>query len=688
MDDNSHQNRGWKKWRLSETPSRKSLWHFPGFFEQTKHNEKENNRRLSHDTSRLSLMNIEILDRENGDMEVITEFGRNPSMDIFHGRLSQPAVIGKKRSLSDEFLSPDDAPQSLYSPSRVRMETIIDAGNLSVLDEEEKPVPKKTWPPLVPPPPSFPEDPIEKHRPDQFINWFQQIYSMQNILACSNLILIFMVVLMMSCLCYFLGRGATISTIHILGENLIEEVNFNLMNTMNDASRFAQQQMLTYIKGQYPFDDPNHVAHMVYYGLLSQPGEIDGVQVTRISSSDDLTQSTLVSVSWGGHLLEPSDDVVVGYYANFTSPNFTNYYRNQNCGALDVSCELARRNSPLYDTYPFYLGQEPVYRMVMEQRTQTWVPVHRLMDFEYGLTAVVPVFVADKLEFLAAVDISIVSLGYLLTTIVESFLKAHQGVLFVVDQNNATYVDPGCPVEGLLVASSFMSPDQYTFWDRNEMPCRLPAIDSEDEDVRSISRFIVARMGPWSTLEFTSDESHDNVVFYDGYVLLLRQFNIQASDIRWIVVFAIDETLFLQGFNNIYVVILPVLAPCLIMISILTSLLVVRRVTKRLNHIAKHLLAISHLDFDKGGGFRVPDTFSYRELGKIEEAASFMVSGLKSFSRYVPRDVVNLLILTRQEAILGVEEAEMTVSCLCSWPLCQTCCSSDSCVLILYRYHR
>jgi hypothetical protein len=364
-DDNHNQNngrhhyKGWRKWRLSETPSRKSLWHLPGLFEPTKYNDKEN-RRLSHDTSRLSLMNIEILDRENGDMEVVTEFGgAHSTMDLQqqqqpHGRPSQPAILGKKRSLNEELHSLEDIPQNLYSSSRVRMETIIDAGESMVLDDEK--VLEKTRPPVVVPPPSFPEESLDKHRPDQFMNWFQQIYSMQNILACSNLIIIFIVVLMMSCLCYFLGRGATISTIHILGENLIEEVNDNLMNTMNDASRFAQQQMLTYIKGQYPFEDPNRVAHMAYYGLLSQPGEVDGVQVVQVSSSDDLTQSTLVSVSWGGHLLE-SDDVVIGYYANFTRPNFTNYYRNTDCQALDVSCELARRNPPLYDNYPFDLAQ-------------------------------------------------------------------------------------------------------------------------------------------------------------------------------------------------------------------------------------------------------------------------------------------------------------------------------------------
>jgi hypothetical protein len=39
-----------------------------------------------------------------------------------------------------------------------------------------------------------------------------------------------------------------------------------------------------------------------------------------------------------------------------------------------------------------------------------------------------------------------------------------------------------------------------------------------------------------------------------------------------------------------------------------------------------------------------------------------MMSRLKSSSRYVSKDVVNLLILTRQEAILGLKETPITVS--------------------------
>jgi hypothetical protein len=63
--------------------------------------------------------------------------------------------------------------------------------------------------------------------------------------------------------------------------------------------------------------------------------------------------------------------------------------------------------------------------------------------------------------------------------------------------------------------------------------------------------------------------------------------------------FAIDKTLFLQWFNHIYIVVLPAMAPCSMVIFILSSLLLIRKMTWRLNHIIKQLLAISNLDVEK-----------------------------------------------------------------------------------------
>lgn len=50
-----------------------------------------------------------------------------------------------------------------------------------------------------------------------------------------------------------------------------------------------------------------------------------------------------------------------------------------------------------------------------------------------------------------------------------------------------------------------------------------------------------------------------------------------------------------------------------------------------------------------------------KEIAGIENAMSSMTSGLKSFVKYVPMDVVQLLVKLKREAVLGVDEMPLTV---------------------------
>jgi hypothetical protein len=63
---------------------------------------------------------------------------------------------------------------------------------------------------------------------------------MQHVLVCFHLIFIFIIVVMASCLCYFLGRNATLLTIRILGDNLLDEMKKDLINTISTVERFVK----------------------------------------------------------------------------------------------------------------------------------------------------------------------------------------------------------------------------------------------------------------------------------------------------------------------------------------------------------------------------------------------------------------------------------------------------------------
>lgn len=53
--------------------------------------------------------------------------------------------------------------------------------------------------------------------------------------------------------------------------------------------------------------------------------------------------------------------------------------------------------------------------------------------------------------------------------------------------------------------------------------------------------------------------------------------------------------------------------------------------------------------------------FKIKELHHLRSAMKAMKNGLKSFAKYVPLDVVTLLMKLKREAVLGVDEMDLTI---------------------------
>ena len=74
--------------------------------------------------------------------------------------------------------------------------------------------------------------------------------------------------------------------------------------------------------------------------------------------------------------------------------------------------------------------------------------------------------------------------------------------------------------------------------------------------------------------------------------------------------------------------------------------------------LCEDMEAVAGMEFDRGIEHVLGDVY---EIRQIQMSFIKMKRGMSSFSKYVPRDVVSLLMKTNQEAMLGVEPKQLTI---------------------------
>lgn len=144
---------------------------------------------------------------------------------------------------------------------------------------------------------------------------------------------------------------------------------------------------------------------------------------------------------------------------------------------------------------------------------------------------------------------------------------------------------------------------------------------------------------------------HDGIV-YKGFIQRL-----QGKDMpEWLIGVAIEESEYLQWIFDILKETVTWGFFCLVA-AILFSIYLARRVTNPLATLAREAQEI-------GRGNLAPAelrTNPIREVDSLFRAKEEMKRGLRSFQKYVPKEIVNELLLSGQEAELGGRRSRLTV---------------------------
>ena len=285
----------------------------------------------------------------------------------------------------------------------------------------------------------------------------------------------------------------------------------------------------------------------------------------------------------------------------------------------------------------FHTQGRPWYTKAIEDGKPTWTGIYPFFSLpvRLGITAVRPIH--DKNGNVVGV------LGSdLVLTQISQFLRTLRvgktGRTFIMEPN------------GMLVASSSDLPPIVS--QGNQM-MRIYAFSFGDDLIREASLYLKQTFTTFANIK----EGYQTSFVLNGQKVLLQA--VPTGDkfgLNWISVVVLPESDFMASINanTKQTAILFIL---LITASGITILFTTRR-------ISRPILAISE-EMDRISGFNVEDgqekESMLREISLMQNSMQSMKRGLRSFAKYVPRDVVQHLFSTKQEAVLGLKKVQATV---------------------------
>jgi adenylate cyclase len=293
---------------------------------------------------------------------------------------------------------------------------------------------------------------------------------------------------------------------------------------------------------------------------------------------------------------------------------------------------VSRKVRPDYDA-----RKRPWYTKAIEVGKPTWTGIYPFFSLpvRLGLTAVRPIH--DKNGNVVGV------LGSdLVLTQISQFLRTLRvgktGRTFIIEPN------------GMLVASSSNLPPLVS---QGNQVMRIHAMAFGDELIREASLYLKQTFKTFANIK---EEYQTSFVLNDQEVLLQAVPTGDRFGLNWITVVVLPESDFMASINanTKQTAILFIL---LIAVAGITILFITRR-------ISRPILAVSE-EMNRIAGFIVENgqekESRLREISLMQNSMQSMKRGLRSFAKYIPKDVVQHLFLTKQEAVIGLKKVQATV---------------------------
>ena len=280
--------------------------------------------------------------------------------------------------------------------------------------------------------------------------------------------------------------------------------------------------------------------------------------------------------------------------------------------------------------------ERPWYAAAVAADGPIWTPVYA--DFSslvLGITAAQPVHSADgDVVAVLATDLLFDQIGAWLRT-----LKVGEtGLVYLIEPS------------GELVSSSTQTPVLLGTADE---PVRVLAEQSTHPVIAATARLLPEAVGSLADLR----APHELRAFVDGHehYVHVQSFE-QAHGLRWLVVVAVPRADFTAQLDanarrTFWLCLLAVV------VAALVGGWLTRLITRPLEALSLQMDEISRFELESS----TLHSSAFAEINVIQGSLVAMKQGLRSFEKYVPSELVRILLRERQEAVLGLKPASVTV---------------------------
>ncbi|KAI3647371.1 hypothetical protein MP228_007592 [Amoeboaphelidium protococcarum] len=510
--------------------------------------------------------------------------------------------------------------------------------------------------------------------------------SLRNVISVFNVIILLIAILTVTLVSFYSGSASTALAISSMSNTTINNVMLKLDGAFSGAERINIFTESIYSSPEYPIHNTMRGLRHLYALMTFGTQDYDQIYVI---GPDNMFAGVALDQDYSTGEID-SKHILVKYLNRTTRPNRWVVRIQSNCIQNDTSCVLdafSPSNPPL-QVANYSAMSRPFFRQAIAAARPGYSSVYTYAQgITFGITAVRPVYFQSRLQFVSAVDISLATLAkYFQDAAVSLTGDTSQIPLFFAIERRTGY---------LVATSSIDIPNMGPTGDR------IYAELSTSEQVRSTIKKL-KQMSNGSLRQIVWPDSGGPIVFDEAnsHVIVQHYYRGQG-DIDWVMVAYIPYSAYNGDIQTAHYVLIPMVSVLVFFLSLIVSVLVTRAIGKPLKRIALEMLSVADLnfeDFDNTGDasthggtnqqssqkqqqyssqksllpisrrismMRKSPLFNFdiylKEVQYLRSAMSAMKTGLKSFSKYVPLDVVTLLVKMKREAVLGVDEMEITV---------------------------
>jgi len=264
----------------------------------------------------------------------------------------------------------------------------------------------------------------------------------------------------------------------------------------------------------------------------------------------------------------------------------------------------------------------PFYRLAADARRGVWTPPYVFEGQDVpGITYALPLLAGGALRGVFTIDFDLARLSQL----ARDLRFSPNGRVVVLTGDDIVLAHPTAPVVAVAAGK----------------PALVPARELADPQVRAL----LARRGA-------------SQLSIDGRPHLARWLPIQIDDeaAGHVLAFA-PEADFTTGLGGRVVSSL-LISLIAVIVAVATAWFLARRVSKPLVGLAGEMAKVGEFRIEDGAA---PPPSMFREIEMMNVALVRMKSGLRSFARYVPRDLVRAVVASGQPAELAGDTRELTV---------------------------